>query len=159
MKKIILGDLFELQAVHGKAYIQCVDIPNNNNDVELIKVFYTIYKEGVTDINLTTEEDFFFIRFPLRVAYRKNIVKKIGNVPLPNTFELPKYLRRFHSFGHEPLGWHIIDTKTEQIKLVKHLTDDQKKLSPWGGMNDTLIIELLEKGWRLEKWTSDNMFE
>ena len=26
-----------------------------------------------------------------------------------------------------------------------------------GGMNDTRIIELLEKGWRLEKWTIDNM--
>ena len=42
--------------------------------------------------------------------------------------------------------------ETEKMRLVKTLTPAQKKLSPCGCWNDTLLIECLVNDWSLEKW-------
>lgn len=100
--------------------------------------------------------DFFYIRFPLKVAHKRKIVLKMFYLPLSVNFELPIYFRTENVFDE---GWKIVDLRTLHRKSVTELTNEQKKMSPWGGMNDTKIIELLEKGWRLENWTLENMFE
>lgn len=136
-------------------YLQCVEIPKDiKNEVELVKVFYKLYEVTPVDITSIIEEDFFFNRFPLKAAYRRKIVEKIGNSPLPN-FKAPLYYRTENDFGK---GWQIVNAKTWKREIVLELSEEQKQLSPWGGMNDTLIIELLEKGWRLENWTLENRF-
>jgi hypothetical protein len=155
--KIEVGDVFELNTKNGnKIYFQCVQIPvDTKNEVELIKVFYYLYSETPTDVTLITHDEYFFNRFPLKSALRKKIVTKIGNSKLSQDFETPKYYRTTN-FTND--AWQIIDAKTWKRKTVIELSEEQKKLSPWGGLNDTLIIELLERGWKLENWTLDNMF-
>ena len=61
-------------------------------------------------------------------------------------------MRTEHNIRGEFLGWHIVDTETWQRQLVKTLSPEQKKLSPWGIWNDTLLIENLVNDWSLEKW-------
>jgi hypothetical protein len=156
-KKIEVGDIFEMATPKGmKIYLQCVEIPVDIiNNVELIKVFYKLYKTTPEKINSIVEGGYFFNRFPLKAAYRKKIVEKVGNVSLPIDFEVPLFYRTENDFGE---GWQIVNAKTWKRETVIELSDEQKKLSPWGGMNDTLIIELLERGWTLENWNLDNMF-
>jgi hypothetical protein len=156
-KKIEIGDIFELKTKKGnKIYFQCVQIPDDTkNEVELIKVYYNLLSETPSELESITNGEFFFCRFPLKVATHKKIVKKIGNHQLPENFELPK---QYRTTNFTDDAWQIVDAKTLKRETTIELTEEQKKLSPWGGMNDTLIIELLERGWKLENWTLDNMF-
>jgi len=89
--------------------------------------------------------------FPLSAANHRGIVKKVGYYPV-NEFVKPKYMRTKHNVRGEFLGWHIVDTDTWHMQLVKTLTSEQKMFSPWGCWNDTLLIENLVNGWSLEKW-------
>ena len=155
--KAEIGDIFELQTKNGnKIYFQCVEIPENpKNEVELIKVFYDLYSETPSEIISIAQGKYFFNRFPLKTALRRKIISKIGSSKLPENFEIPKYYRTTNLTND---AWQIIDAKTWKRETIIDLTEEQKKLSPWGGMNDTLIVELLERGWNLENWTLDNMF-
>lgn len=156
-KKIEIGDIYELQSENDdlKAYLQCVEIPvDDRNEIELIKVYYSLYT-STPEIKTFQSEDFFFIRFPLKAALRKKIVKKIGYLPLPDNFKIPRYYRTTNFTGD---AWQIIDSTTLKRTNINELSEEQKKLSPWGMMNDTLIIELLKKGWNLENWDLENMF-
>ena len=67
-------------------------------------------------------------------------------------FEKPSYMRTKHFIGREFVGWHIIDTSTWKRELVKELSDEQLKLSPWGTINDTLLVDYLLNDWSLENW-------
>jgi len=130
MKNTIeLGDVFEIKTINGYAYMQCVDIPGNNDEVELVKVYYDIYTERPSEIEAIINNDFFYIRFPLKASYRRKIVEKAGYLPLPQNFEIPNYFRAENMFGE---GWQIVNAKTWHRETVKQLSDDQKKLSPWG---------------------------
>ncbi len=149
MAKIEIGDVFELNTKKGKAYFQCVNKDKLRCDT--IKVFNKIYTERQI-INKAVEiEDYYFIGFALSAALNKNLVEKVGNISLGN-FELPKYMRSKLVIGGKFLGWHIIDVKTLKRQLVETLSSEQKKLSPWGIWNDTLLKERLEKGWNLDNW-------
>jgi hypothetical protein len=156
-KKIKVGDVFEMLTPKGmKIYLQCVEIPLDvKNNVELIKVFYKLHKITPKKINSIVNDGYFFNRFALKSAYRKNIVEKVEYLSLPLDFHVPSYYRTVNEFGK---GWQIVNAETWERENVANLSVEQKKLSPWGSMNDTLIIELLEKGWRLENWELDNMF-
>jgi hypothetical protein len=149
--KIELGDIFEMKTENGnKIYIQCVEIPEDViNEVELLKIFYELHQVQPEDISSIIDGGFFYNRFALKAAVKKKIVTKVGNIQLSNDFESPLYYRTENVFGE---GWQIVNAKTWHRETVLTLSDDQKKLSPWGSMNDTLIIELLESGWKLENW-------
>ncbi|UOY05999.1 hypothetical protein L0P88_18940 [Muricauda sp. SCSIO 64092] len=149
-KKIELGDLFELETSKGKAYLQFVKYPKDTSEVEKIKVFYSLFQEEPKSIEkMVVSEDYFYLDFPLKAAHKKNIVSFVGNVALDKEFSCPKYYRTENPFGE---GWHIVNSETWERESVETLTEEQKKLSPWGVWNDTLLIEKLENNWRLYNW-------
>ncbi|MGZ3777783.1 MAG: hypothetical protein ACXVI9_09375 [Mucilaginibacter sp.] len=151
MAKIELGDIFEIETAKGKAYFQCVKIDKSRGD--LIKVFNKLYHERAEFIESVIKvKDNYFIGFPLGAAYRRKLIEKVGNISLPDDFELPKYMRSKHVIQGRFFGWHIINTSTWKRQLVEKLSEEQKQLSPWGIWNDTLLKESLESGWNLEKW-------
>ncbi|NAS14136.1 hypothetical protein [Poritiphilus flavus] len=147
--KINLGDIFKIQTKKGYAFMQCVH--SDKLEGEIIKVFYKIWDNSEQTIDDILKSDFFLVGFPLKYALKQGIVALVGNSDI-GFFEKPKFMRSPHQIGEEKLGWHIIDTATMKRKLVKTLNDEQKKLSPWGIWNDTLLIENLDSGWRLEEW-------
>lgn len=151
MAKIELGDIFEIGTNKGKAYFQCVNIDKLNCDT--IKVFNKLYSEIPTSVvDVTKEQDYYFVGFALSTAYKRKLVEKVGNVPLPSDFELSKYMRSKHVIKGEFLGWDIINVVTLKRHFVEKLTTEQKRLSPWGIWNDTFLKEMLERGWNLENW-------
>lgn len=149
-KKIELGDIFKLKTDKGYVYLQCVRIPEDKRqEVELIRIYNDVHPTQTTDLTLIQKSSYFYLSFVLQAAYNRKIVEKVGNALLEPDFKAPRYFRTENPFGE---GWQIVDSETMHRQTFKELTDEQKKLSPWGGWNDTLIIERLDEGWTLENW-------
>jgi len=150
MGKIKTGDIFEIETSKGKAYLHYAFKDETNG--ELIRVLPGLYSDQPKNLKeLAVEDERFLVFFPLSAANRKKIVKKVGHHDL-DSFARPEYMRVEHYIRGKFLGWHIINTDTWERDLVKELDDCQKKLSPWGIWNDTLLIERLEEDWTLDSW-------
>ncbi|WP_422861153.1 hypothetical protein [Flagellimonas sp. W118] len=149
-KKIELGDVFGIETSKGRGYLQYVKVPKDTSEVEKVKVFSRLFEQKPETIeSVVLSEDFYYIDFPLSAAYKKKIVTFVENVPLPQGFTCPRYYRTENMFDK---GWQIIDSETWKRESVELLTQEQKKLSPWGVWNDTLLVENLENGWKLNDW-------
>jgi hypothetical protein len=150
MKKIKLGDIFEIDTPKGKVYLHYIYKDKVIGD--LIRVLPNFYPERPSDIEeLNTSIEKFMVFFPLSFAYKKNIVSLVGYFSA-NNFGKPKYMKSQHFIKGEFIGWHIVDTETWQRTLVGNLTLEQRQLSPWGIWNDTLLINNLVNDWSLDNW-------
>lgn len=151
MARIKVGDIFEIETPNGKAYLHyiCKDIEMG----DLIRVLPGLHSLEPANLKeLASSKERFMVYFPLSAASKQNIVQQVGHYPA-DKFDKPRYMRTEYIVKGEFLGWHIIDTETWKRQLVKKLTPEQKKLSPWGIWNDTLLIENLVDDWSLEKWS------
>lgn len=150
MTKIKIGDIFEINTPKGKAYLHY--IYKDSVTGELIRVLPGLYSERPVNFNeLAALKERYIVSFPLTAANKQKIVEQVGSYTV-NNFNKPKKMRIEHNIRGEFLGWHIVDTDTWQRQLVKELNSEQKKLSPWGIWNDTLLIENLVNNWSLENW-------
>ena len=148
--KLIKGDIFRIKTAIGFGFLQYIE--TDDTGIEYVRVLELISKEGEISQLEVDEFERWNIGFPLKAASRKKIVEKIGTFNVPKSFIKSEYARSEHDVRGDFLGWHIIHKPTLKRELKKTLTDKEMKLSPHGIMNDTLIIERLEKNWRLENW-------
>jgi hypothetical protein len=149
MRKIQLGDIFEINTPNGNAYLHYI---YDEAGIQLIRVLHGLYSERPANLALVAESrERYMIFFPLAAASKRKIVEPVGYYPT-NNFTKPKYMRTQHNIRGEFLGWHIVNTNTLYRELVKELTPEHKKLSDWTMWNDTLLIENLVNDWSLEKW-------
>jgi hypothetical protein len=150
MGKIKVGDIFEISTPKGKGYLHYIHKDNTIGD--LVRVLPGLYSERPVSFDkLAGSRERYMIFFPLSAATKRKIVEQVGHYPADD-FSKPKYMRTEHNVRGEFLGWHIVNTENWHRQLVKELTSEQKKLSPWGIWNDTLLIENLVNEWSLEKW-------
>lgn len=141
MKRIRVGDIFEINTPKGKAYLHY--IYKDETVGELIRVLPGLYSERPASFdNLATSKERYMVFFPLSAANKRKLVEQVSQYPADN-FGKPKYMRTEHIVRGEFLGWHIINTETWERQLVKTLTSEQKELSPWEIWNDTLLVENL----------------
>lgn len=150
MARIKPGDIFEIKTPKGKVYLHYVY--KDKVIGELIRVLPGLYSERPFNFkDVASKKEMYLVSFALSFAYKRNIVELVGHYSLPD-FQKPKYMRTEHAVQGEFLGWHIVNTETWERKLIKELTEEQKRLSPWGVWNDTLLIERLTQGWTLDSW-------
>ncbi|HYE56396.1 MAG TPA: hypothetical protein VD996_16215 [Chitinophagaceae bacterium] len=150
MKKIQLGDIFELKTPNGNAYLHYVY--EDKTMCQLVRVLQGLHAVAPVDFSeLAASKERFVLFFPLVAARNRKIVTYAGHYPAEG-FSKPKYMRTEHNIRGEFLGWHIVDTDTWKHRLVKTLTDEERGCSPWGIWNDTLLIERLTEDWSLDKW-------
>lgn len=149
--RLNLGDVFSVETAKGFGVLQLVKLPTNNNEIELVKVFYDLFNELPTNLEELTKGEFYYLQIPLKYANNQKLTKRIGTVPLLDGFKTPKHFRTENPFGK---GWNIINVdmdKYEHTSLMK-LSREQKKYSPWGTISFPDLVERLEEGWRLENW-------
>ena len=150
MDKIKIGDLFEINTPRGSAYLHYVH--HDETTGELIRVLNGLYTERPVELDkLLAEAERYIVSFPLKAAKKQNIIELVGNFST-FTFVKPKVMRTKHILRGEFLGWHLVDTESWERTLVKSLSAEQKKLSPWGIWSASLLIENLVNDWSLEKW-------
>ncbi|TGK23107.1 hypothetical protein [Leptospira stimsonii] len=117
---------------------------------EVIKVFPGI-NHSVEQLQiLATSQSGYYVGFPVSSAFRRKIINYVCPGSVPANFAKPIYMRTTHVIGDKFLGWHIVDTETLQRRLVRYLSLEERKLSPWGIWNDTLLRERIAEGWTPE---------
>lgn len=153
LPKIKYGDVFEIETPKGKGYFQCVK-EAAATEVEIIRILPGIYsmQENVDINSLVEENELYFIQFPLKYALKKKCIKLIGNFKVKDEVIVPRYYRSMHKIGTEFICWHIVDSETLQRRSVDELSEEEKRLSPWGSWNDTLLAERMADGWSLDNW-------
>lgn len=152
MRKIKVGDIFEISTSKGKSYLHYI-YEDAKIGRELARVLPGLYSERPASFDiLAASKERYMIFFPLSAANKRKIIEQVGYYPA-DSFNKPKQMRTEYKIRGEFLGWHIIDTDTWQRELVKELTPEQKELSDWASWNDTLLIEKLVDDWSLEKWS------
>lgn len=81
MKKILLGDVFEIETPQGYLYGQYVnDFPGIG---ELFSVIKNVYKESLQNIADALPNDSYVTFFPVSAAAQKKMIRKVGNFPVP----------------------------------------------------------------------------
>ena len=148
MKRIKIGDLFEIETKNGVGYFQCIKL-GSASECEVIRVLHKANKDFR---QLVLERELYFVLFPLKYALKQKKVKLIGNYDIPKSVVLPKYYRDKHIVRGEFISWHIIDSETLKIRSVKELSEDERSLSPAGIWNDTLLSERIAEEWKPEIW-------
>ena len=152
LSKVTFGDVFKVQINQGFGVIQCVK-DAIKTEIEVIRVIQGIYNsEADVSYIVSSSQTLFYASMPLKYALKEKMVYYIGNYPIPRGFEAPKYFRCKHMIRSEFLGWHIVDRDTLQRKLVLDLSDEEKKLSPWGTISIPDLVERLENDWTPEGW-------
>lgn len=148
--KLNKGDVFKINTKNGLGFLQYIE--TDRLGVEFIRVLEPISNSDTISQNQVDMQERWNTGFPLKAALKKNIVEKIGNFEIPKSFIYSEYARSEHSIRGEFIGWHIVNKTTLKRQLKKVLSPNEINLSPYGVMNDTLIIERLEQNWRLQNW-------
>lgn len=149
--KVLLGDICEIETAKGYGYFQCVGF--DYQQVELIRVYHAVFPDPIENLSLlNTITDRFFVGFHIGAALRRKIVRRVGNNPLEEDFERPRFFRDKEMIRGEFRGWRIKDIETGRFNLEPILTESIQKMSPMGVVNDTLLIDWLDSEWGLDNW-------
>jgi hypothetical protein len=150
MSKLKIGDILELKTLKGFCYLQYI-----NKDSEIGEFISVL--EGNFEVQLKNSEQAkglkvrYIIAFPLTYAIKKKLIRNTYlNIELKSL--IPKYMREENIIQGVNNGWHIVNTATWQRTSTLHLTEEEKKFSPWGVWNYNLLCERIEQDWGLENW-------
>jgi hypothetical protein len=147
-KKIKIGDMFSIKTSKGKVYLHCLKIEKGD---EIVRVLDGFFPSGCVNLDaLANKPERFFLGFPVNAAYSRKIIDLEGYVSA-ETYPVPNIMRSTMKWP-DGVKHYIVDVKTLKRKQITELTADYLALSPFGRWNDTLLIERLETGWKLEDW-------
>jgi hypothetical protein len=148
MKKISLGDIFEMETNAGLAYLQYVgNIPSKLDIIRILSGLYASPPNNFQDLAIKKEQ--FFIQFVIKKAASMGILKWVTNVPIDGIL-LPRYYRTEATF--QKTGWEIVDITNSKRIFTQTLSKEEIGFSPYEFWNDTLLKERLAAGWKLEDW-------
>lgn len=148
-KRARIGDVVEIDTPKGRAYAQYTH--KHAQWGGLLRILPGIFMETPADLErLVAEKAAFSTFFPLQQAIKQDIVRIVGNVPVP------LHLRRFPTFRapmpdafggtDRIIGWWLWDGEREWP--VGRLTHEQRELPIREVINDTLLVERIVSGWR-----------
>jgi hypothetical protein len=148
--KLKKGDVFRIKTKLGYGFLQYIE--TDDLGIEYVRVLEPISENGILSRQEVECLERWCIGFPLKAAERRKIVEKVGNFDIPQSFINYEHVRAEHNIRGEKIGWHIVNKASLKRELKQNLDAHDRKLSPHGIMNDTLIISMLEENWRLQDW-------
>lgn len=149
MTRLRIGDVVEFPESRGLAYAHYVN--RHPEFGALLRVYGTTYpkRPSVPELaTLTHGEPQFVTIFPLQAAMKRGIVSVAGNSePSPEASRFPLFRDGVvnPATGQVEVWW-IGDGEKEW--RVGSLTKEQRNLPMREVINDTLLVERIESGWR-----------
>jgi hypothetical protein len=149
-QKLEIGDIFAIDTPKGVGAFQYVGFDERLG--ELIGVFGFTASDEVSAERETRQSEFtFYTFFPLAAALRKRLVRKIGDRPGTSAHSPPmRAPGRIDVANKRILDWFVYENGT--VLHVSDLSPEQRRFSPRGIMNDTLLIHRIMTGWLPENW-------
>jgi hypothetical protein len=148
-KRVKIGDIVEVETARGMAYIQMT------HKVEkwgaLIRVIHGLFESRPENLQRLSESESDFVTFfPLQVAINRNIFEIVGHGPVPAQAQIFPLFRDagFIDRSGKVHDWWLWDG--EKAWRVRKLSVEQRYLPIREVINDTLLIERIEEGWRPE---------
>jgi hypothetical protein len=152
-KRPRIGDVFEIPLTHGYGYGQFV-LNHREKPVygPLIRVFEGVFCARPSDlVALANQREQFLTFFPLGAAVARGIVTIVCAAPIPDRLSQFPLFKVYGGINHETrkaTSWYLWDGN--QTWRVDQLTAEQRPLPVKEIINDTLLIERIETGWRPE---------
>jgi hypothetical protein len=145
---IELGAVIEIRAPSGLAYAHYTH--KHPQYGALLRVFSRKHAARPAKIaDAVSGPPDFECFFPLEAAVRRRVVAVAGHVSIPEEARaFPTFRNGIPDREGRVLAWWLWDGEHE--RRLGELTDDQRRLSILGTINDTLLIERVESGWRPE---------
>ncbi|MFA6131200.1 MAG: hypothetical protein WC730_02990 [Patescibacteria group bacterium] len=143
MEKLLAGDVFEVQTMHGLAYIQYIHVDEELG--QLIKVFQGVYPKSLDEDELkklAIQPERFYIYYPLSAALRAGLVEKKVYSEI-ETNNPPFVLRNGLERDGKVRNWYIYEPGVKPY-LVEQLTDEQKTYSEKAIVNHTALQEYID---------------
>lgn len=176
-RKDEIGNVYAIITTKGYAFGQVAGINEEKwSGMYHCRIFSKLYSEipeNISDIIAGKEDYVMQIELPSMARRKFKMAKKIGKFPFPESYMRPKYVRSSLTIGEDGSNapfkrWLVIPdfgTIVERIRIDEWVTkvlgknlydetwkDDFKKLNPSSIFNGSMLIEMLENGWKLEKW-------
>jgi hypothetical protein len=144
-----IGDIIEIKTAKGLAYAQLIH--RRRPEGSLIRVLTPLLSSPPEHLDvLAAMGDRFLTFFPVGAAVNRGIARYVGNVAVPDKYKEVPPMRA--PGGRTPRGkvmnWWLLEGGKE--RRVDELTEEQKRWSIAGVINDTLLIEFIEEDWRPE---------
>lgn len=140
------GDVFEIKTEKGWGYFQFTS--KDPELGQLIRVFPGVHKDRADDIaRLAAEKEAYYVFFPVSGALTRGLIKRVGSFPVPIWAQGIPVMRSAGARASDGkvLSWVIVSDKDE--KLVRTLTESQRRLSLAVIWNDSLLAERIASGW------------
>lgn len=155
MARSKIGDIIEIPTKNGLAYAQYT---HNHTEPpkygQLLRIFEGAFAERPNELDVLVRSPVQFITFfPLSAALTRGIFKVVGNLPVPaeaRAFPLFRMKGLIDRETKKAKRWGLWDGKNRETLLDRPLTEVEKKLPILAIINDTMLIEYIEKGWRPE---------
>lgn len=155
MARARIGDIIEIQTAKGFAYAQYT---HNHTEPpkygQLLRVFEGTHVERPRDFDALAHSPVQFITFfPLHTALTRDIFQVVGNVLVPKeaqAFPLFRVKGLIDKETKKARRWGLWDGEGRSTTLNRPLTEAEKCLPILGVINDTLLVERIETGWRSE---------
>jgi len=144
-----VGDVVEIPTSSGRAYAQVVQKVRSHGP--LLRVLDGFWEERPDDLaSLVEGSARFYVFFPVGAAVSLGAVTNAGHVPVPaqaRSFPLLRRRGKILADGRV-VDWWLWDG--EKLWRAGKLNDQMRSLSIAELVNDTLLVERLESGWRPE---------
>ena len=141
------GDTVEIQTPRGLAYAQVtLRAPLYGTLIRVIDGFWDQRPQDVKEV--VDRAEAFFTFFPVAAAVRRGIVANIGSAPIPERARGFPLLRQRGVIRPDGTvsAWWLWDG--DKKWRVGQLSDELRDLSIAEVINDTLLVERLNTGWR-----------
>ena len=142
-----IGDVIEMETSTGPGYLQVTHVdPKYGHLLRALPGTYAEERPPLSD--LVKMDEAFVTFFPLDAALSRGLVRVAGNEPVPKkNRRYPRFLMQgIVAPGSEAQNWWLWDGKKEA--RLGALRPEHEKLPILEVVNDTVIRERLERGWR-----------
>jgi hypothetical protein len=115
---------------------------------EMIRVLSGVFSERPEDIDkLVAAPELYVVFFPFGAALRQEIISAVSSAPIPAAGWRERAMRRPGGRAKDGriLNWVVSEGGRDRV--VKELSESERKLSIATIVNDTLLIDRIASGW------------
>ncbi len=148
MRRLKIGDVYEIRTPKGFAYMQLTHMHREPPVLgDLVRVMPGFYSERPSDLeSIIQNEERFRTFIPINATIKIGLAEFVRTIPVPESKRpFPHFRLRADILG-ERASWWIWDGEKDS-KVGRTLTEEQRQLPICSTWNGVLLVERIVSGW------------